>query len=98
MSRQHASKRIRSAQDLADVGAAADHHKQQAQQYPIEFWYSISRYIQPENIGRFALICRTTNYVVSMRSFWMCLLRKSAELTMNYRSIVVTVVFICCQV
>lgn len=44
--------------------------------YPYDFWYLISMYISPEDIGRFALICRTTNQIVNSTSFWICLFNK----------------------
>jgi hypothetical protein len=44
--------------------------------YPFDFWYLISMYIAPEDIGRFALICRTTNRIVNTTSFWISLFKK----------------------
>lgn len=44
--------------------------------YPYDFWYLISMYIPPEDVGRFSLICRTTNQIVNSISFWISLFRK----------------------
>jgi len=44
--------------------------------YPFDFWYLISMYIPPEDIGRFALICQTTNRIVNTVAFWIALFKK----------------------
>jgi hypothetical protein len=44
--------------------------------YPFDFWYLIAMYIAPEDIGRFALICRTTNHIVNTTVFWISLFKK----------------------
>jgi len=44
--------------------------------YPFDLWYLISMYIAPEDIGRFALICRTTNRVVNTIAFWIAIFKK----------------------
>lgn len=44
--------------------------------YPLDFWYLIGNYIAPEDVGRFALICRATNQVVHSVPFWINLFRK----------------------
>lgn len=38
--------------------------------YPIDVWLLISKHIQPENVCRFALICRQTAAICSSSSFW----------------------------
>ncbi|XP_055615539.1 transmembrane protein 183 [Toxorhynchites rutilus septentrionalis] len=38
--------------------------------YVIDIWYLISEYIHPEDIARFALICRKTAEVVQSAKFW----------------------------
>ena len=48
----------------------------QRKEYPYDLWYLISMYIPPEDVGRFSLICRSTNQVVNTTSFWICLYRK----------------------
>ncbi|CAF2098412.1 unnamed protein product [Rotaria magnacalcarata] len=44
--------------------------------YPFDLWYLIAMYIAPEDIGRFALICRKTNQVINTIPFWISLFRK----------------------
>lgn len=52
------------------------HHDQQDEQldifndYCLDIWHHISKQIAPEDIGRFALICRKTAYVTSTGEFW----------------------------
>jgi len=41
--------------------------------YPLDFWYLLSRYINPEQVGVFSLICKQTNLIVSSQSFWRSL-------------------------
>ncbi|KAL5007854.1 hypothetical protein ScPMuIL_016660 [Solemya velum] len=38
--------------------------------YPIDLWFILSQYIWPEDIGRFAVLCRDANTVVHTASFW----------------------------
>jgi len=40
------------------------------QVFPYDFWFTLSNYIPPEDIGRFALICRMTAHIVSSLAFW----------------------------
>lgn len=44
--------------------------------YHIDIWFLISEYIEPEDVGRFALICKKTDAVVSSAKFWYNLYRK----------------------
>ena len=44
--------------------------------YPFDIWFLISMHIPPEDIGRFALICRKTYHVVNTVCFWIGLFRK----------------------
>jgi hypothetical protein len=46
------------------------------EKYPFDVWYLISAYIAPEDIGRFALICRTTNRVINTSAFWILIFNK----------------------
>ena len=45
-------------------------------EYPYDIWFRIGTYIAPEDIGRFALICRTTNQVVNSTAFWISIFNK----------------------
>lgn len=38
--------------------------------YPVDLWFQLSRYIYPESVGIFALLCRGTNAVVHSVQFW----------------------------
>lgn len=44
--------------------------------FPSEIWILLSDYIQPENVGRYARICRTTYNIVSSQGFWRRLYRR----------------------
>lgn len=50
-------------------------------EYPLDIWFLISEYIQPEDVGRFAGICKTAFAVVCRAKFWFSLYRR------YYRSI-----------
>jgi len=41
--------------------------------YPLDFWYILSKYISPEEVGTFSLICKSSYSVVSGQSFWRSL-------------------------
>ncbi|XP_076068843.1 transmembrane protein fates-shifted isoform X1 [Oratosquilla oratoria] len=40
-------------------------------EYPVDVWFSISKHLRPEDIGRFASICKTTYIVVASAHFWL---------------------------
>ncbi|CAG9823769.1 unnamed protein product [Phaedon cochleariae] len=44
--------------------------------YPIDIWFIISSYIRPEDVGKFAGICRASFEVVCTAKFWYCLYRR----------------------
>lgn len=44
--------------------------------YPIDIWFLISEYIKPEDVGRFAGICKTSFEVVCTAKFWFSLYRR----------------------
>lgn len=49
--------------------------------YPIDLWYILSEYIRPEDVGRFAGICRSSFEVVCTAKFWFHLYRKYYNIT-----------------
>jgi len=49
---------------------------QKGNQYPIDIWFLISEYIRPEDVGRFAGICRTSYDVVCTAKFWFSLYKR----------------------
>ncbi|CAF0717461.1 unnamed protein product [Adineta steineri] len=51
--------------------------------YPIDLWFIIAMYISPEDIGKFSLICRTSNHVINTVYFWMRLFRKHNKIEAN---------------
>lgn len=44
--------------------------------YPNDIWFLISAYIPPEDIGRFALICKQTYTITTTLKFWRNLYRR----------------------
>lgn len=50
-------------------------------QYSIDFWNSVSRQISPENVCRFALICRQTLQITRSVQFWKHLFKKYYKLS-----------------
>lgn len=57
-----------------------DDAEHQYAEYPIDIWHLIGRFVRPEDVCRFALICRQTAYVASTSSFWLNLYKS------NYRA------------
>lgn len=49
------------------------------QVFCFDIWHHIAQQIDPEDVGRFALICRQTAYVASTPGFWKNLYRKFAS-------------------
>lgn len=48
--------------------------------YPLDVWYLISEYLDPEDIGLFAAICRTSQAVVNSAQFWFSLYKRYKKL------------------
>lgn len=44
--------------------------------YPYDLWFRIGTYVAPEDIGKFALICRTTNQIINSVAFWISIFKK----------------------
>lgn len=44
--------------------------------YPLDIWFLISEYIRPEDVGRFAGICKSSYEVVQTAKFWYHLYKK----------------------
>jgi len=47
-----------------------DVYEPQAQAFPYDFWFLLSSYIPPEDVGRFAQISQLTNHIVKSQAFW----------------------------
>nr|XP_023029519.1 transmembrane protein 183 isoform X1 [Leptinotarsa decemlineata] len=52
-------------------------------EYHIDIWFLISEYIRPEDVGRFAGICRASFEVVCTAKFWFSLYRKHYQSVPN---------------
>lgn len=48
----------------------------QSVQYPLDFWFLLSEYVRPEDVGRFAGICKSAWYVVNTPKFWFSLYKR----------------------
>lgn len=44
--------------------------------YPLDIWFLISEYIRPEDVGRFAGICKTSFAVICTAKFWFGLYKR----------------------
>merc|ERR1719282_1992885 len=44
--------------------------------FPWDFWHTLSNYIIPENVGKFASICKTTYSIVATQTFWRRLYKR----------------------
>jgi len=49
---------------------------QEFNEYPQDFWHLLSKFIKPEEVGVFALICRQTYKISQSQSFWRHLYSK----------------------
>lgn len=67
---------IQSTQKLCSKNSPIIEHSYHGKDYPFDIWYLIAMHIAPEDVGRFALICRSSNQVVNTVPFWIALFRK----------------------
>ncbi|XP_049782022.1 transmembrane protein 183-like [Schistocerca cancellata] len=44
--------------------------------YPVDLWFLISDYIEPECVGKFARLCKDSLHVVQTAQFWLSLYRR----------------------
>ncbi|XP_062549635.1 transmembrane protein 183-like isoform X2 [Armigeres subalbatus] len=51
--------------------------------YTIDIWFIISEFVRPEDVGRFALICRKTAEVVQSDKFWHHIYRRHYDRTVD---------------
>ncbi|XP_011692569.1 PREDICTED: transmembrane protein 183-like isoform X2 [Wasmannia auropunctata] len=47
-----------------------DNDEEEGVDYPLDIWFIISEYIQPEAVGKFARICKSSYYVTTTGKFW----------------------------
>lgn len=45
-------------------------------EYPIDFWYLLSLHLEPEQVGVFSLICRSSHSITLTQTFWRGLYSK----------------------
>lgn len=57
-----------------DDASATDNHTYNA--YPNDIWYLISEHIQPEDVLKFALICKQTYAITTTMKFWKTLYKR----------------------
>lgn len=56
--------------------------------YPVDIWLLLSSYIRPEDVCRFALICRNAWTVTCTAAFWTRLYRRWVDLTIGQLHVV----------
>lgn len=61
---------------LSSSDKKGDKKEDNGKDYPIDIWFLLSEYIRPEDVGTFALICRTSFEVVCTARFWFGLYRR----------------------
>uniref|UniRef100_A0A1B6KPU7 F-box domain-containing protein n=1 Tax=Graphocephala atropunctata TaxID=36148 RepID=A0A1B6KPU7_9HEMI len=44
--------------------------------YPLDIWHLLAKYIRPEDIATFSLICRNSHSVVNSPTFWLSLYKR----------------------
>ena len=49
-----------------------------------DFWHLLSRYIAPSDVGKFALICKTSYYTVASQGFWRRLYRRHYDPVLHF--------------
>nr|XP_012215523.1 PREDICTED: transmembrane protein 183 isoform X2 [Linepithema humile] len=60
-----------------------DNNKEEGIEYPLDIWFIISEYIQPEAVGKFARICRGSYYVTTTGKFWFHLYKSYYKFVSN---------------
>lgn len=61
--------------------------KTTAADFPIDVWHHIGKFVAPEDVGRFAKICRQTAFVTSTRPFWSNMYIKHVDQTSQYHRV-----------
>lgn len=59
--------------ESTDATACVEH---QYNTYPIDLWYSVSSHIKPEDVLRFALICKQTYAITTTLKFWRAMYKR----------------------
>lgn len=63
--------------------ASTESESSDGREYPVDIWLVLSSYIRPEDVCRFALICRNAWIATCTAVFWTRLYRRSADLTVT---------------
>lgn len=58
-----------------------DIEQSEGMEYPVAVWFLISEYVKPEDVGRFAGICKGSLYVTTYAKFWHDLHKKYCKPT-----------------
>lgn len=53
-------------------------------EYPVDIWLVLSSYIRPEDVCRFALICRDAWIASCTAVFWTRLYKRSSDFTVMF--------------
>lgn len=61
--------------------ASAESESSDGREYPVDIWLVLSSYIRPEDVCRFALICRNAWIASCTAVFWTRLYRRSSDFT-----------------
>lgn len=69
-------KRAVTCQRRKKTECAALYTNREGVEYPLDIWFLISEYIQPEDVRRFGGICRSTYTVVCSAKFWFSLYKR----------------------
>ncbi|KAG7159915.1 Transmembrane protein 183-like [Homarus americanus] len=68
---QRAGRKKKTSNEISDDGEGIN--------YPLDFWFMISEYIRPEDVGRFTAICQATFYVTTTARFWFTVYRRHCK-------------------
>ncbi|KAL6266888.1 hypothetical protein P5V15_003715 [Pogonomyrmex californicus] len=60
-----------------------DNNEDEGINYPLDIWFIISEYIQPEEVGKFARICKSSYYVTTTGKFWFHLYKSYYKFVPN---------------
>lgn len=63
--------------------ASTESESSDGREYPVDIWLVLSSYIRPEDVCRFALICRNAWIATCTAVFWTRLYRRSADFTVT---------------
>lgn len=71
---------IRTRQRKKTISCSEENNNEGCQ-YPIDIWFLLSNYIKPEDVGRFAAICKSSNQVARSATFWLNMYKRYCKNT-----------------